>query len=420
MLSLLGERSTALRLSGVAAVFFLGFIAFASGVETTEMENLKGQNILAWMYYCAALFVLGGLDLGTPDGGPVFAQAALWIAFFLAPAITATAIIDAIVRLIRSGQPKRQPLSNHAVLIGNSKLARTYILAIQNVDPDKQLLHLVDADQNTDSVDYYSPGGTEVLHGSVDEPEVLQAAQLENAGGIIVITDDDLLNLELAWAIKDRAPRVPLAVHVTELRLLRPVTQMLREEKISNEGSQPLVFNTHRIAALQLYENMLLPHFTETGYKDVVILVGFGGFAQTILELLKAMATDELEHVFIVDQSASLHLREFEADVSLAGLSHSAIDGPLEDPYTWDKVDDAVASMTADPVYLLASNDEFTNLRTAMLVRSRASGNRIFVQCFRNTKFAKTLAKQRNFELFVYEEVVLHALEDHYQSLITL
>jgi len=54
MLSLLGKRSTVLRLCAVAAVFCLGFFAFSSGVETSEMENLNERNILAWMYYCVA------------------------------------------------------------------------------------------------------------------------------------------------------------------------------------------------------------------------------------------------------------------------------------------------------------------------------------------------------------------------------
>ena len=54
----------AVRLASVAAVFILGVGAFASGVNTTEIADMGEQSVLAWLYYCAGLFVLGGLDLG--------------------------------------------------------------------------------------------------------------------------------------------------------------------------------------------------------------------------------------------------------------------------------------------------------------------------------------------------------------------
>ena len=78
------------RIAGVCAVFALALVAFVSGVTTSGVPDMAGQSILAWTYYAGGLFVFGGLDLGTPVGGPTVGRAALWCAYFLAPTITTT------------------------------------------------------------------------------------------------------------------------------------------------------------------------------------------------------------------------------------------------------------------------------------------------------------------------------------------
>ena len=59
------------------------------GVEVSE-RDLTGEGLLGRLYYVLGLFVLGGLDLGTPMGGPAFGRVLLWFAYFGAPLITAS------------------------------------------------------------------------------------------------------------------------------------------------------------------------------------------------------------------------------------------------------------------------------------------------------------------------------------------
>jgi hypothetical protein len=402
------------RIVAIASVFLLGIYAFAGGVTTTEIDDLREQSVLAWIYYCAALFVLGGLDLGVPAGGPLLAQGALWITFFLAPAITATAVIEAAIRLLRPGSSSLQSLRGHAIHVGGGRLGQTYLEAILAVEPLQTVLHVVEADRSLHSSEHPLPANVHLVSAATADPATLDLMRLGHAEEMVVIADDDLSNLETAWAAKELAHELPVAVHVRDLALLRPVTRMIQD---STGSDHPLVFNTHRIAALQLYERLLHPHFENTGYRDVFIMGGFGGFAQTILELLRAMATEELQHVVIVDEFASARVRQFEADVPLTELKHSTIDGALEDPETWTQVEAVVGSMDVTPVYLLASANETVNFRTAMLLRKRAEEIRIFARCFRRTRFAETLAAQRSFELFAFEEVFQEALQDHFRNL---
>ena len=407
------------RLAGIAAVFILGIGAFASGVHTSGVEDMPELPVLAWVYYAAGLFVFGGLDLGVPAGGSAIGRSALWLALFLAPAITTTAVIEAALRLIRKDDIASRALSDHVVVVGAGRLGLTYVQAIRSVDPNKVLL-LVDPERDKLSAeeadlleDVY------LLRLALDRTEAFELLRLEHADRLIVVDDNDLLNLEVAWAAKQQRPDLPVAVHVTDLTLLRPVSRLIRDRARSADGTEnlPLIFNTHRIAALHLYEHFLHPHFEDTGYRDVVVLGGFGRFPQTILELLKVTAEEELEHIVIVDKEASKNVRQFGADVSLDSISYSTVDGDLEDPGTWGEVDELLSRHSATPIFLLAAANEVVNFRSAMMLRRRSSEVRIFARCFRRSSFAQSLARENAFELLAFEEVFQLALQDHYQTL---
>jgi hypothetical protein len=411
-----------IRLSGVIIVFLLSIGAFASGVDTSGLDEMSDLSIFAWIYYAAGLFVFGGLYRGLPAGGSALGRGALWTAYFLAPAITTTTVIEAALQLIRRDKLRPKALDEHVVVIGAGRLGLTYLQAIQRAEPERQLL-LIDAEGDKIAADeLVLLERVHFLRMSLDRPEAFELLQLQRAARMIVIGDNDLLNLEIAWSAKENRPALPVAVHITDLTLLRPVSRLVRD-RARIEGAPatlPLIFNTHRIAALHLYEHYLHPHFEETGYRDVVVLGGFGRFPQTILELLKVTAADELEHIVIVDKEASKNLRQFSADVSLESISFSTVDGDLEDPGTWEKVDSLLKSHAATPVYLLASAKEAVNFRAAMMLRRHSAEIRIFARCFQRGSFAESLARENAFELLAFEEVFQHALRDHYETLATL
>ena len=411
-----------IRLFGIIIVFFLGISAFVSGVDTSGVEDMSELSIFAWIYYSAGLFVFAGLDLGVPVGGTAVGRGALWVAYFLGPIITTTTVIEAALQLIRRDRFQARDLDGHVIVIGAGRLGLTYIQAIRHIEPERQLL-LVDAEGDKISVEEAGLlEDIQLVRASLDRKEAFELLHLERAARMIVLSENDLLNLEIAWSAKSCNPNLPVAVHLTDLTLLRPVSRLIRDRANvdASPASLPLIFNTHRIAALHLYEHFLHPHFEETGYRDVVVLGGFGRFPQTILELLKVAALDELEHIVIVDSEASKNVRRFGADVSLESISYSTVDGDLEDPGTWAQVDSLLSPHSATPVYLLAAADEVINFRAAMLLRRRSAEIRIFARCFRRGLFAESLAGENAFELLAFEEVFQQALQEHYETLATL
>jgi hypothetical protein len=265
-----------IRLSGIVVVFLLSIGAFVSGVGTTGVDDMSDLSVFAWIYYSAGLFVFGGLDLGVPVGGSAAGRAALWAAYFLAPIITTTTVIEAALHLIRRDSFKARGLDGHVVVVGAGRVGLIYTQAIQKVEPERQLL-LVDAEGDKMSAEEAGLlEGIQFVRASLDRKEAFPLIHLERAVRMIVLSDNDLLNLEIAWSAKSCNPDLPVAVHVTDLTLLRPVSRLVRDRASvdASPASLPLVFNTHRIAALHLYEHFLRPHFEETGYRDVVVLGG--------------------------------------------------------------------------------------------------------------------------------------------------
>jgi hypothetical protein len=416
------SRGALVRGAGVVLVFVLTLTAFAVGVGTTGGDEVGARSFLAWIYYAAGLFVFGGLDLGAPVGGPAWARAALWTAYFLAPIITATALVEAILRLIRPARAATAAMTGHVVVVGSGQVGLAYLQAVRVVEPDIPILLLDRSDRATELLEVERMGRVEVVRADPRRPATLDLLALEGAARMIVVTDDDLVNLEVAWGASQSVPTLPVAVHVADLTLLRPVNRLVRDQAASSAGPahSPLVFNTHRIGALHLYERFLHPHFEETRQRDVVVIGGFGRFAQTILELLRVTAADDLERVVIVDAEASRLVRQFEADVPLGDLSLVTIDGDLEDPGTWARVEESLVDFDVAPVFLLASSNEVVNLRAAVLLRGRSPQARVFARCFHRGRFGESLAEQREFELLAFEDVLREALVDHYQGLRTL
>ena len=82
------------------ALFLVAFGALLADVDVSERPGLPDESWLIKAYYALALFVVGGIDLGTPSGGPVLARGVLCFVYFAAPLLFASAIFEALVRLL--------------------------------------------------------------------------------------------------------------------------------------------------------------------------------------------------------------------------------------------------------------------------------------------------------------------------------
>jgi hypothetical protein len=394
----------------------LALTAFQLGVEVDGRAGMPQAGILAQLYAICTLFVLGGLDLGLPSGSTEGARGLMWVAYFLAPAVTTVAVIEAFLESLQPGWWQRRRLKDHLLVVGGGRMGTLYLEALRAEEPDAQAL-LVDTNPSCEAVANHF--GAVFLQGDVRREATRRQLSLEKARGVIVTTKDDLLNLGTAASIADAAPNLKgkITVHVGDLGL----TRTLRHPQRSDGSTSPStigherLFNSHQVAAQHLVEHKLRTHFALTKATDVVVLGGFGRFNQTILEVLQSRAAGEFHAVTIVDTHAEHQARSYAEQVGFGALRVDIVEGDMNDPQVWEQVHEACAEV-ASPAYVLGTDADSVNLRVALGLRRRYPEARIFVRCFDESSFSQRLAADAGFEVSSVAALVRESLRVHHRQ----
>ncbi|MFK7988460.1 MAG: NAD-binding protein [Sandaracinaceae bacterium] len=393
--------------------YALSFAAFRMGVGTDARPGVEDADLLTHLYYSLGVFVLGGLDLGVPTGGPLAGRAMMWVAYFLGPVVTTSALAEGLLRVFRPAWLERRALRGHIVVVGAGRLGIQFLELLRERDPGRRIV-LVDRDASHPNVAVAQRRfKARFLQGDVRNAAVLGALAVERAKAVVLLTDDDLANLEAAWDVAARSDARVLA-HVTNLGLHRTVASVEAHPTVQ-------LFNSHAIAAERLYREHLKLYFAETGPEDVIVLGGFGRFGQTILEYLQREAADEIQRAVLVDTSAVRQASLFRAQVEgFESCELVTIEGDLEAPRTWAAVDRAVEDADVSPVYVLATDNDQANLRTAVALRARYPESRILVRTVYPSRFSDHIATERDFVVLSVDRLLREAIQAHFPHWIGL
>ncbi len=384
-----------------AAVFLAGFAGLTTGVEVTQ-RDLLAATLLERAYYTLGLFVLGGLDIGTPTGGPAAGRLLLWSAYFLAPLITASALLEAAVRLIAPLALRVRPLSGHVVLAGAGRLTMLYVRRLRERDPRRTVV-VVERNPNTPRL-----GQLRYLHralivvGDITSDGVLAGLRVERAHRVVLLAGDDFTNLDAAAKILRRAPRLAgrIVAHVSDLGFMR-------ETAGSSVARDCEIFNGHEFAATHLVREKLLTRFRSTPHRDLVVLAGFGRFGQTVLHQLQNLASGSFGHVVIIDEHATHNARGFAEEPGFCDdYAHAVVDGDLLDRDIWRRVGEVVQRHGHDPVIVVGCGNDGTNLHVALAVRKRHPGAYVIARSFEASPFTAEIAREADIQAFNLAELI--------------
>jgi TrkA-N domain len=389
------------------SVFVVALEAFRAGVDVSDRPGLPQADLSTQFYYSTGLFVLGGMDLGTPVGGPRLARSLLWGSYFLAPLITTSTVLEGILRLVDRSTWDRVGLRNHMVVVGLGRLGNSFVAALRGGAHDAWIVGVDNDVHRTAMTEARRLHRVCVLPGDIRVPSALRHLSLERARGVALLTDDDLLNLRVAFRLAKMHPRLSVVAHCSDLALKRE----LKDVKDVEGSGNIHIFNAHRAAAKYLYKQHLKGHFPITVDKDTVVLAGFGRFSQTLLEYLEREASEEIARVVIVAPDAALELRKFLAQVNPRSARHyRPIDGDLSDPDSWQAVHAELGELDQEPAVIIGSEDEGVNLQSAMLARRLWPKSHIFVRCEAESSFADELARRHGFTVLAVDGLMFDAL----------
>jgi len=410
-----GARAASRRVSSVMAklrwrlvlpaiAFSCGVVGFWAGVGVTERPEIVADAPLAKIYYALGLFIFGGMDLGTPVGGPVVARMLLWVAYFMAPALTASAVIEATLRMIAPEHRWMRRLNGHVIIAGGGRLTVLYLSRLREAGSKAQIVVVVPRDEPT--LEFPPAMRVRVVSADIRTDGILEQLRIHLAHRVLLLTADDFTNLDAAQKILERAPGLDgkVVAHVGDLRFLRTMGS-------TSLASRCTIFNGHQISAKHLVQTHVLDHFHRTKPRDLVVLAGFGRFGETILAELQRAAAGCFSQVIIIDVEATRRAVVFEDQIGFSkDYERRIIDGDLRDPALWHSLAGACRSVGGEPVFVLGSGIDRTNLRTAMWLSETYPKALVVARSEERWSFAEEISRDAGIETFSVPELVADSM----------
>lgn len=385
-----------------------GLLAFELGAEVSDREGVPGAGLATHVYYTLGLFVFGGMDLGVPSGGPIVAQRLLWVAYFLCPAITASAVAEGILRAIDPESWALRRVKKHIVIGGGGRLTRMYLTRLRCQHPDIPVIVVEKRFDKLRPEALQQEFGAHLVLGDITRDAVIDGLRLDAARRLVLLTGSDLDNMEAATRISQRHAHLKerTIVHVSDITLLR----LMEETQVLSEAQ---IINSHMVSASHLVQSRLLEHFEATRPRDVVAIAGFGRFGQTILKELQEHAGEAFDEVIIIDKKASTQAALFEEQVGFQeGLRVELIEGDMGDPSVWARAQQLVRAEVTEPVFVLGTPDDNNNLRVAMWLSRSYPSAYIVSLSYRQSSFSASIKDVCRFDIVSADDLIMDSMNE--------
>ncbi len=353
-------------------------------------------------YYSLSLFVVGGVDLGTPVGGPLWARSLVWLSYFGAPVLAAWTLIQAILHSFAPQSWQLRRLKDHVIVVSSSELSLTYLRRLRKKDPRVQVVVACrNCDQST-AGEIRESFNAPVVIGDITHRYFLEQLRPHLARRILLLGENSLRSYEAATHILELVPDIGrrLIIHCGRLRFMRAMA----DTRVARECQ---TFNSYHLAASGLVRSHLVQHFMETKRKDAVILAGFGRFGQTIVEQLQTLALDEMRSMVIIDTDVERRVMVADEQMYFSGdYRRELLEGDISHPDVWRRVWDTITVDSDDTVIVLGTGSEEENMRTALWLRKKAPRAMIIARSSTHSLFANEVARENNITTVSIAELV--------------
>ncbi len=360
------------------------------GVAVTERPDIVGSGWLARAYYSLSLFVVGGIDRGTPTGGPPLGRALLWLSYFGAPILAASTLIEALLQAIAPRNWRLRRLRDHIVLSGTGDLSRAYLRVLREVDPEVTVIIVGPVDEIGAAEDFRADVGAEFVVGDLAHVPCQKKLQVAAARKILLFDEHSLRNYETASKLIRHAPGLEqkIIIHCANLRFLRS----MENTRIARSCQ---VFNRYHMAASVLVRDHLLPRFDASDAADIVVIAGFGRFGQTIAQELQRSASSRIDTVAIIELDA--HRKVLVADEQLAfeySYRRELFEGDIAYPEVWEQLTGQIPVGGENSVFVLGTGREEENLRTALWLRRKHPEAMIIARSSQPSSYAAEVGEE--------------------------
>jgi voltage-gated potassium channel Kch len=398
--------STPLRIAAAAFFFISAIVGFESGVSVSERPEILESSLLDKAYYSLGLFVLGGMDLGTPEGGPLFGRILLWLAYFGAPILAASTVLSALIKALNPQGWFLRHLRNHVVIVGEGDIAVSILRSIRKHNRKVPVVVVSNSNDQVLLEELQQSYGAIVVSGGITHEFFLDQLHIGEASRIFLLDSNSLRNYEAAAALLEKLPTIGerIVIHCSNLRFMRSMAN-------SPVAQRCEIFNTYHLAASGLVRSYMLQQFRETAAKDIVVLAGFGRFGQTILEELQRSALNEIETIAIVDIDAHRRVLVADEQMEFSGRYERLLfEGDISHPEVWERLEQAVNFHGKNTAFVLGTGREDENLRLGLRVRQKYPDAMVITRTSEESLFAQEMGQAQDILIVSISELVEHHL----------
>lgn len=404
-----GSQTLSVNWRWLAAVllYAAGLSGMLMGVGLSERPEAVDAGLLTKAYYSLGLFVIGGLDLGTPAGGPLIGRALLWIAYFGCPLLMASAVIEAVLRVMRPGRWQLRMLADHIVIVGAGELTTSYLRILQAAVAAGTIskTDIVVIDDTIDPIreeELKQTFGVQIFSGDITHRFIRKELKLRKARQLVFLGDDDFLAYEAATKALANYPVLSsrIVIHCHNLRFMRSMQD-------TAVAKHCITFNSYHLAAQGLVQHALIEQFQQTAQRDVIIIAGFGRFGQTVMEELDAIADEEIERMYVLDIDANRRLLVAEEQQRIQGnYARVVLQGDISHPEVWRKLADMEDLTAKQPTILLGTGSAEDNLRTALWLKRKYPNATVFARTNDISSLALEVGAEHDIGTFSIKQLV--------------
>ena len=380
------------RWTAAVTLFVCAFTGLMMGVTLTERPDVGSADIFTKAYYCLGLFVMGGLDVGTPTGGPDLARWLLWLSYFGSPMLAASTIIEALIKTISPYKWHLHRIKNHIIVSGSGELTITYLKELRLATPKVPLLIIDNQINPIREEELKRRYNAKVIVGDITRSYFIDKLHLAKAKKVVLLSDDNFQNYEAAYKILQLVPELKnkIIIHNNSIRFMRSMADSRVAKKCIN-------FNSYQLAASALVQQHLISHFIKTKPKDVVVIAGFGMFGQTILEELQQYANKEIDTIAIIGVDAVRRILVVDEQRKMNNFCRREVfEGNISHPDVWNKLREKVDLTNSQPIFILCTNSVEDNFRTSLWLKSHYPDAMVIARSYLPSKFAEDVGGQYN------------------------
>lgn len=398
----LGRSRTDWRWGAALALFLFALGGFLSGVGLTERSEVAQASLLTQAYYSLGLFVVGGLDIGTPTGGPLIARCFLWVAYFGAPILTASAVIEAVAKILSPRPWQMRRIHHHVVIVGTGAMTDSYLRVLRRHEPRRPVVVVDERIEMIRRQELQQTFNATVVTGDITHEFLITALRLHRASKVVLLGESDFQSYEAASRMLAQFPRLAgrIVLRCHNLRFMRA----LQETAVAR---QCLTFNSYQLAAAGLVRDHLIDHFRQTSERDAVVIAGFGRFGQTTLEELQAHAQLEISTVALIDSDATRRLLVAEEQRRIGGsYRREILEGDISHPEVWRQLDSVLDLSVGSPTVILGTGNIEENLRAALWIKGKHPNALVFSRTTDASQLALQVGAEHDINYFSIRQLV--------------